>query len=297
MKILLIGANGQVGWELSRKFRFSLFETIDLDLPDFDITDKAQVHDMVTGAMPDLVINAAAYTAVDKAESEPELAFAVNRDGSANLASACSEPGIPLIHISTDYVFDGSKQGYYIESDRTAPLNVYGKSKEQGDKAIRQTLRKHIILRTSWLYGIHGANFVKTMIRLGREREVIRVVADQRGCPTCASDLAEAILTIAEQMRKGNKIDWGTYHYCGLGATTWHGFAEAIFRLADFIIPLRVKKVESITTAQYPTPARRPLNSAMDCYLITRTFGIQAKPWFESLAATILLLLTEQHTG
>jgi dTDP-4-dehydrorhamnose reductase len=297
MRILLAGANGQVGWELSRQCRFHFFETLDLDLPDFDITNKTQVHDMVTGARPDLVINAAAYTAVDKAESDPDLAFAVNRDGSANLASACSELGIPLIHISTDYVFDGAKQGYYIESDQTAPLNVYGKSKDQGDRAIRQTLRKHIILRTSWLYGIHGANFVKTMIRLGREREVIRVVADQSGCPTSSFDLAEAILAIAIQIQGGKKIAWGTYHYCGLGVTTWHGFAEAVFRLADYIIPLRVKRIEPITTAEYPTLARRPANSALDCYLIARNFGIEPKPWLESLAGTIHLLLTEQHTG
>lgn len=280
---------------MSREGRFKLFEMLDLDLPEFDITDSDTVYRTITGARPDLVINTAAYTAVDKAESEPELAFAVNRDGPHKIALVCSELGIPLIHISTDYVFDGTKKGKYIESDQTAPLNIYGKSKEEGEKAVRNNLRKHIILRTSWLYGVYGQNFVKTMIRLGREREVLRVVADQRGCPTSAYDLADVIIKIAELIRDDQKISWGTYHFCGAGSTTWHGFAEAICRFADTFIPMRVRKIEAITSAEHPTPAKRPANSVLDCYLITRTFGIEPKAWMQSLAFTIMLLLTEQH--
>ena len=295
MKILLTGSKGQLGWELSREGHSNFFEMLNLDLPEFDITDSDNVYRTITGAQPDLVINAAAYTAVDKAESEPELAFAVNRNGPLNLALTCSELGIPLIHISTDYVFDGTKKGKYIESDQTAPLSVYGKSKDEGEKAVRLNLRKHIILRTSWLYGLHGYNFVKTIIRLGREREVLRVVADQWGCPTSAHNLAQAITKIARQIRDGQKISWGTYHFCGAGSTTWHGFAEAICLFANKFITMRVKKIEAITAAEYPTPARRPANSVLDCYLITRTFGIEPTAWSESLAFTVKLLLTEQH--
>ena len=258
-----------------------------LDLPEIDIANPSAVKNEVSQADVSLIINAAAYTAVDQAESEPELAFAVNRDGSAYLASSCAEVGIPLIHISTDYVFDGSKKGPYFEKDPVSPLGVYGRSKAAGETEVRDHLQKHIILRTAWLYGIHGQSFVKTMLRLGREKEVLRVVADQYGCPTYAVDLAEAILAIAVQIGEELNIAWGTYHYCGRGVTTWHGFAEAIFDLAKQNHSLIVKKVIPITTAEYPTPAKRPANSVLDCSLITRHFGISSRPWKESLARMI----------
>ena len=284
MKVLVIGANGQLGWELCRRGEKQSFDIVSLDLPEFDITEPSAVKKAVSQTGISLVINAAAYTAVDKAESEQELAFAVNRDGPAYLASYCTEVGIPLIHISTDYVFDGNKNGTYFETEPISPLGVYGQSKAAGETEVKGHLKEHIILRTAWLYGINGHNFVKTMLRLGREKEVLRVVADQYGCPTYAADLAEAILEIATQIGEQRDIIWGTYHYCGKGVTSWHGFAQAIFDLAKKYNSFMVKKVVHITTAEYPTPAKRPANSVLDCSLTTKHFGISPRPWQESLA-------------
>jgi dTDP-4-dehydrorhamnose reductase len=284
MKILLTGAHGQVGWELTRRGRNRGFVVEATDVDVFDITDPRAVEEKVCGQGWELVVNCAAYTAVDRAESEPELALAVNRDGPAHLAAACGKARIPLVHISTDYVFDGSKQRPYRATDPVSPLGVYGRSKAEGDTAVRSRLREHIILRTSWVYGMHGQNFVKTMLRLGRERRVLRVVNDQQGCPTNAADLAEVILAIAGRWERNS---WGTYHYAGKGVTTWHGFAEAIFAEARKYTSLLVERVEPIPSSQYPTPAKRPANSALDCSLFTRTFGIEPRPWRESLAEVI----------
>ena len=276
MKLLVIGAQGQLGWEVCRQGKNQDIEILGLDLPEFDITDRSAVRKAIGRSGAELVINAAAYTAVDKAESEPELAFAVNRDGPAYLAASCAENGIPLIHISTDYVFNGRKKGPYLESEPVSPLGVYGKSKAAGEKELRENLKEHIILRTAWLYGIHGNNFVKTMIRLGREKELVRVVADQYGCPTFAVDLAEAIMTIVGYINKGN--DWGTYHYCGKGVTTWHVFAQTIFDLARHYDSFMMKKVIPITTEEYPTQAKRPANSVLDCSLLIKHFAVHLRP-------------------
>ena len=284
MKILVIGSNGQLGWELDRQGRASSVEMVSLDLPKVDITDPQDISAAVMAVKPDLVINASAYTAVDKAETEQELAFAINRDGPGYLAASCAEAGIPLIHISTDYVFDGAKKEPYLETDPISPLGVYGKSKAEGEAKVRHHLKEYIIIRTAWLYGIHGNNFVKTMLRLGKEKETLRVVADQYGCPTCAADLAEAVLTIAKQINERHDIVWGTYHFCGTGETTWHCFAEKIFELAGQYDSFVIKKVEPITTAEYPTPARRPFNSVMNCSMLTKEFGIVPSPWSESLS-------------
>ena len=244
-----------------------------------------------------LVINASAYTAVDKAETEAELSFAVNRDGPTYLAKSCSEQKIPLIHISTDYVFDGKKQGPYRASDPVSPQGVYGKSKVAGENAIRECLREHIILRTAWLYGVHGNNFVKTMLRLGKEYKELNVVNDQYGCPTCAADLAQAIFTIAESFKDGQNVKWGTYHYCGKGKTTWYDFTEKIIELAKSKKSLIVEKINPLTTEEYPTPAKRPANSTMDCTLLTRTFGIHPPHWEESLIRTIQAICEEEETA
>jgi len=292
MKILLTGAYGQVGWELTRRSRKRGFAVDATDVDVFDITDPRAVEEKVCGQGWELVVNCAAYTAVDRAESEPELALAVNRDGPANLAAACGKAHIPLVHISTDYVFDGSKQGPYRETDPVLPLGVYGRSKAEGDTEVRSRLREHIILRTSWVYGVHGNNFVKTMLRLGQERRVLRVVNDQQGCPTNAADLAEVILAIAGRC---DRNPWGTYHYSGKGVTTWHGFAEAIFAEAQKYTSLLVERVEPIPSAQYPTPAKRPANSVLDCSLFTSTFGIEPRPWRESLADVIHGLLSHEQ--
>lgn len=292
MKILVIGADGQLGWELCRKGNEEGFRIIPLDLPDFDITNPSQVKKAFSETDASVVINAAAYTAVDKAESEPERAFAVNRDGPANLAYSCAEAGIPLIHISTDYVFDGNKKSPYFETDTVSPLGVYGKSKADGEKEVRKHLQAHIILRTAWLYGVHGHNFVKTILRLGGEKEVLRVVADQYGCPTYAADLAEAALVIADRLLDGSNTPYGTYHYCGRGSTSWHGFAEKIVELAGNHFPLKVKTLEPIKTEEYHTPAKRPADSVLDCSLIKEFFGIRSKPWQESLNRMIERLLS-----
>jgi dTDP-4-dehydrorhamnose reductase len=290
MRILVTGANGQVGWELSKRGAQQGFEMLTSDLEKLDITDCDAVKRTIREAAPSLVVNAAAYTAVDRAESEPDLANAVNRDGPGNLASACAEAGIPLIHISTDYVFDGGKTGPYVETDPVSPLGVYGRSKAAGEVEVRARLPEHIILRTAWLYGIHGQNFVKTILRLAGERETLRVVDDQYGCPTYAADLAEAIVTIAAFIRQGGEVFWGTYHYCGKGVTSWHAFAEAICDEARKHTSLKVREIVAIPTEEYPTPTKRPANSALDCSLLTKTFGIGTKPWHESLARMVTRL-------
>ena len=295
MRILLTGANGQVGWELANRGGHRGFEILALNRSGLDITDPVSVSKEVNRSGASLVINAAGYTAVDQAESEPKLAFAINRDGPAYLASACGKAGIPLVHISTDYVFDGQKKGTYLATDPVSPLGVYGKSKAAGEVEVREHLREHLILRTGWVYGIHGHNFVKTMLRLGREREEVQVVDDQYGCPTYAADLAEAILRIAVQFLDDGQVHWGTYHYCGKGVTTWYGFAEEIFRLASEYDSLKVKRVEPISTSEYPTPAQRPVNSILDCSLLEKTFGIYPQPWAESLARMLeVLFLVEK---
>jgi dTDP-4-dehydrorhamnose reductase len=290
MTILIVGNNGQVGWELERQAAAAGLPFRGCDLPDIDITDPDSVNGFVTSGV-ELVVNAAAYTAVDQAESEPEAAFAVNADGPGILAAACAELGIPLIHISTDYVFDGSKVGAYEESDPVAPLGVYGNSKAEGEIAVRSRQKNHLILRTAWLCGVHGNNFVKTMLRLGQEKEEISVVGDQHGCPTFAFDLAEGILLLAKQVLSGRQLIWGTYHFCGKGATTWFGFAQQIFNEARAYIPLTLKNLKSIDTTAYPTPAERPKNSVLECRLIEKQLGIVMRPWQESLHEMMKRLL------
>ena len=296
MRILLTGANGQVGWELSNRGAKRGLEILALDRSALDITDQVSVSEEVNRPGVSLVVNAAGYTAVDEAESEPDLAFAVNRDGPADLASACGKAGIPLVHISTDYVFDGQKKGVYLVTDPVSPLSVYGKSKAAGEVEVRKHLKEHFILRTGWVYGVHGHNFVKTMLRLGREREVVQVVTDQYGCPTYAADLAETILRIATQFFEGGQVHWGTYHYCGKGVTSWHGFAEEIFRLASGYASLKVKRVEPVSTSEYPTPAQRPASSILDCSVLEQIFNIHPQPWAESLAQMLEVLFSVKKT-
>ncbi|MFO7560903.1 MAG: dTDP-4-dehydrorhamnose reductase [Desulfobacterales bacterium] len=297
MRILVIGCNGQVGRELCRLGKEAAFHIRPLDLPEFDITDKKAVDAAVKQENPFLVINAAAYTAVDMAESDPDTAFAVNRDGPAHLASSCAEAGIPLIHISTDYVFDGSRKRPYVEDDPISPIGVYGRSKAEGDSEVRGRLDRHVIIRTSWLCSVHGKNFVKTILRLAIEQESIRVVSDQVGCPTFAPDLAEAILNIAGQVRRKKEIPWGTYHYCGRGETTWYDFARQIVEFARDDQRIKTRSIKPIGTKDYPTPAKRPAYSVLDCSLIEKHFGIQPKPWKESLGETVKSLLFGHFSG
>jgi dTDP-4-dehydrorhamnose reductase len=294
MKLLVLGGAGQVGRELCR-LRWPVgYSLVALDRGGIDIADRDAVFDLLDRERPDCVINAAAYTAVDRAESEPEAAWAANCTGPANLAAASAEAGIPLVHLSTDYVLDGGKAGPYREDDPVNPLGVYGKSKEAGDRAIRDALPEHVILRTAWVYSVHGHNFVKTMLRLPAERPLLRVVADQTGSPTSAADIAEAIREVVRQIEAG-KGRWGTYHFAGAGAVTWHGFAEAIFAEAA---PWRGPPplVEAITTAEYPTAARRPANSVLDCAKIREAFGILPRPWRAALAEVIRELFERRAT-
>lgn len=293
MKLLIIGAKGQLGWELGKRGDRQGFDADSVDLPDFNITDQAQVVKQIEKSKPNMVINASAYTAVDRAESESELAFAVNERGPSYLADACGAHGIPMVHVSTDYVFSGAKEAPYLENDPVSPMGVYGQSKAAGEEAVRNRLKSHIIIRTAWLYGINGQNFVKTMLRLGKERKTIRVVADQYGCPTYAADLADAILAIAGQVGNGLKGNWGTYHYCGRGSTTWHGFAEAIFEMAKPLISMKIQNVEPISTDAYPTSAKRPVNSVLDCSRIQIEFGVRNRPWKESLWKMLKIVLTD----
>jgi dTDP-4-dehydrorhamnose reductase len=280
---MLTGANGQVGWELAQ--RTAKHEIFALDRAALDITQPAAVQQAVTDSAADLVINAAAYTGVDRAEQEPDLAFAANRDGPAHLATACAQLNIPLFHISTDYVFDGKQQAPYREDDPVAPLGIYGRSKWEGEEAVRHTLPAHIILRVSWVFGRHGHNFVKTMLRLAREREQLRVVADQHGCPTYAGSIADVLLTLADRFDADGSLPWGTYHYCDTPATTWHGFTEAIVAMASDCEPLCVREVLPITTREYPTPAARPANSVLNCSRIRDHLAIAPGLWQTGLSA------------
>jgi dTDP-4-dehydrorhamnose reductase len=285
--ILVTGANGQVGWEIARRGA----GVRAYGHGDLDITDGEAVRRIFDNVRPQVVVNAAAYTAVDKAESDRTLAFAVNEAGPRNLALACAAFGIPLIHISTDYVFDGAKAGPYTENDPVAPLGVYGASKLAGEQAIREIHDRAVILRTAWVYGVHGANFVKTMLRLGAEREALRVVDDQRGCPTAAADLASAILVLAKKLTGTvEKSAFGTFHCVGGGETTWCGFARGIFEAAQSRLP-KTPRIEPITTADYPTPARRPANSVLDCSKLQAVHGITLPPWPTALREMLAEIL------
>jgi dTDP-4-dehydrorhamnose reductase len=289
MKLLVLGAAGQVGRELCRLAWPQGYGLAAFDRDRVDITRREAVIEAVARERPDIVINAAAYTAVDRAEIETDAAWAGNCIGPLNLAAACEERAIPLVHLSTDYVFDGSKHGPYREDDAVRPLSAYGRSKEAGERAVRDLASRHVILRTAWLYSAHGQNFVKTMLRLAEGRPVLRVVADQIGSPTSAADIAAAIAAVVRQIEAGSTA-WGTYHFAGAGAVSWHGFAEAILALAaqqDIAGRGPPPRVEAITTAEYPTPARRPANSVLDCRRIGEAFGIVPRPWREALAEVI----------
>ncbi len=289
MKLLLTGAQGQVGSEIANVCMRENLELISLNHQQCDIVDLNNVDNYLTTNRPDVVINAAAYTAVDRAETEQQLAFNVNTQGAANLAQICNKLSIPLIHISTDYVFDGNNQKPYVETDIPSPQGVYAASKLQGEQAIQEICPKHIIVRVSWVFGAHGNNFVKTILRLAQEREELKIVADQFGCPTYAGHIAEVLINIAKQITPQFN-QWGIYHYCDLPATNWHNFAEAIIKSANPIFPIRAKKIIPISTAEYPTPVKRPAYSVLNCQKINRIFGIKEFAWINGLEKTLSFL-------
>ena len=281
-KILVTGANGQLGQCLQKiSSQFEEFEFIFTDSETLDITNKEEVNDFFWQNAPDFCINAAAYTAVDLAETEVEKAFLVNADGTENLAEACAENNAQFIHVSTDYVFDGENNLAYTEEDFTNPLGVYGASKLAGDELALEVNPCSVILRTSWVYSEFGKNFVKTMLNLFATKEELSIVADQFGQPTNANDLAEAIMKII----KSEKITPGIFNFSNLGRISWFDFAEKIAELSEAKI-----KLNAIETSQYPTPAKRPKNSVLDLDKISKTYAIQLKPWEESLEGCVQIL-------
>ena len=287
--LLVFGAGGQVGQELVALANARGIGAVGLTRQNVDIRDAKAVDAAVEATTPRLVVNCAAYTAVDKAESEPELAAAVNRDAAGAIARAAARRGLPVLHISTDYVFDGTKAGAYVEDDPIAPLGVYGRTKADGEASVRAANERHVILRTAWVYGRFGSNFLKTMLRLAAERERLRVVADQRGCPTATADIAEAILAVDAALAARMMETLGTFHFAGTGATTWHGFAEAIVA-AQAEATAKHPPVDAITTADYPTPAKRPANSELESSRFAETFGYRAKDWRERTDEVVGLL-------
>ena len=280
-KILLTGATGQVGWELRRTLA-PLGEVIAPDSAALNLADPDAIHRLVQATQPDLIVNPAAYTAVDQAEGEPELAHAINAQAPAVLAELAARRGVPLVHFSTDYVFDGAKATAYLEDDVANPLNVYGRSKWAGEVAVRQANARHLILRTSWVYGLRGRNFLLTMLRLMRERPELKIVADQIGAPTWSRLIAEATAQILVQCLAGGRSEgaWGTYHLSSAGDTSWHGFAEAIAEQAG-ITPR--PELTAIPTSAYPTPAQRPANSCLSNAKLASTFGLALPDWRDAL--------------
>jgi dTDP-4-dehydrorhamnose reductase len=281
MKILLAGGSGQLAQEL-QQILLSSGEVIAVDRTRIDLSQPESIRQAMAQIQPDLVVNAAAYTAVDKAENEPELAHAVNGIAPGIFAEECAKLRATLIHFSTDYVFDGSRGSAYLETDITNPLGTYGKSKLAGEEAIRNAVNRHIIIRTAWVYGNGGkGNFVKTMLRLGKEREEIRVVADQIGSPTWTGDLAAAVSQIIPQIKP--EI-FGTYQYTNSGVCSWYDFAIAIFEEAEKLgFPLKVQRVIPITTAEYPTPAKRPAFSVLSTVKISALLGTYPPHWRQGL--------------
>jgi dTDP-4-dehydrorhamnose reductase len=280
VRVLIFGKSGQVSRELARLVWPEDIEIVQLGRNACDLSQPSTIAAALERAAPDFVINAAAYTAVDRAESEPELAMAVNGEAPREIARVCHHIGAALAHISTDYVFDGRKVGAYLEDDPICPLSVYGRTKEAGEAGIRSELPRHLIVRTSWVFASHGANFVKTMLRLGAERPELRVVADQHGAPTSARDIALALKDLVLARAKGRGA-WGTFHFTSSEPTTWYGFAEAVIAGACLASP---PKITPITTAEYPTPAARPANSVLDCSRIQQQFGILQPSWRDALS-------------
>ncbi len=290
MKVLITGANGQVGHELQAYAKENGINCVSFPRVELDITDLSSVRSRLENSDVDFIINAAAYTAVDAAEENVDDAYSVNRDGVKHLATICAEKDIPLLHISTDFVFDGNKTEPYHESDKTNPLSVYGESKLAGEEVLRETWKKHIILRTAWVYGEHGGNFVKTMLRLMQERDELKVVGDQWGCPTSAASIAKALMQVAAKIYHG-KEDFGTYHFSGSGRTNWCDFAREIQRQASEIIPINVS-IKPIGSADWVSPATRPLNSVLSCEKIQTNFDIPSEQWQDQLRPVIAALVS-----
>ncbi|MBY5328912.1 dTDP-4-dehydrorhamnose reductase [Rhizobium leguminosarum] len=293
MRIAVTGKQGQVVQSLLRRGAEMGVEISAVGRPEMDLADPASIGAAFSALRPDVIVSAAAYTAVDKAESEPELAFSVNAAGAGAVAEASARIGAPVIHISTDYVFSGEKASAYSEEDATAPISVYGRSKLAGEKAVAAVNPNHVILRTAWVYSPFGTNFLKTMLRLSERRNHLRVVADQTGCPTSALDIADAILAIASRIVADPEPSLrGTFHLTGSGEASWADFAEEIFTDLSKSGGRNVG-VERIPTADYPTPAKRPANSRLNGDKLARTYGIRLPEWKQSMTIVLQDLLNK----
>lgn len=292
--ILLTGGGGQVGTELRRLAPDDL-EIVAPGRDQLDLADPDAIARHVAARPWAAVINSGAYTAVDKAESDPVTAWKINALGPAALAFATAQAGIPLLQVSTDYVFDGAKACAYVEDDPVGPLGVYGASKEAGEQAVRTGNPRHVILRTAWVVSPHGGNFIRTMLRLAETRDELRVVDDQRGCPTSAADIATTLITIARRLIEDPAAPVGAYHFVNAGEATWCEFAREIFARAE-AHGRKPPRVEAITTADYPTPARRPANSRLDTQKLARDFGVTPRPWRTAAAEVVDTLLAGSQT-
>jgi dTDP-4-dehydrorhamnose reductase len=292
MRVLVAGRTGQLALELLERLPRDGHEVVALEAPELDLTNGASIAEAVQDAAPEVIVNAAAYTAVDKAESQRDLAFAVNATGAGLLAEAAAACRIPFVHLSTDYVFGGDGGAPYAEDARPGPASVYGASKLLGEHAVLGANRRSVILRTAWVCSPHGGNFVKTMLRLAAEREAVSVVADQHGAPTFAADLADAIARMLPRLAQAPAGDpaFGVFHLTGAPWTTWHGFAEAIFAEAA-ARGRRVPRLSAITTAEYPTATQRPADGRLDCGKIARVHGIAAADWRLSLSRCLDVLI------
>jgi dTDP-4-dehydrorhamnose reductase len=297
MRLLLFGATGQVGTE-ARALALPTGVRIVAPLESsVDLKDSAAIANIVAAEPWSAVVNAAAYTNVDGAETEEAKAFAVNAKAPSQLAAETRRRGIPLIHISTDYVFDGHKGAPYVEDDTPAPLNVYGRSKLAGERGVCEANPRHVIVRTAWLYSPYGKNFVRTILRLARERDRLTIVADQRGCPTAARDVAKVCIDIALRCaREPERAPYGIYHFAGAGEATWFEFAATIVELAAGRT-YRSPQVVPIRTIDYPTPALRPADARLECTKILRYFDVVMRPWREALSETINRILTSTETA
>ncbi len=285
--ILVIGNSGQVARCLSDLAGKRQLGVTCHGRPETDITEEKSLESVFVAGNPKLVINASAYTAVDNAETDKDTAFRVNAQGPANLAQLCKAAQIPLIHISTDYVFNGTKDAPYVESDPAEPLGVYGQSKLEGERAVQSILDQHLILRTAWVFSEYGHNFLKTMVRLGQEREELSVVNDQLGCPTDAMALADVILELSKKILSGQISNWGVYHACGAKQATWHKFATDIFATANEIGLQTPRAVHAITSDQYPTPVTRPPNSVLSCEKLRKDWDCTVAGYPDRLAEII----------
>ncbi len=283
-RVLVTGARGMLGTDLCAVLKDAGHEVIPADIQEFDITDGPSTLTFAREHRPTVIINCAAYTAVDQAEAEREQAFRVNRDGTRNIAEAAADIGAPLLHISTDYVFDGAKPGPYVEDDPPNPASVYGASKLAGEEAVQETLAQHYIVRTAWLYGIHGKSFPRTMLNLRLKSKPLRVVDDQFGCPTYTRHLSSILAKIIERPA------YGVYHAVNSGSCSWHELAAAVLRAAGLS-----PDIEPVPTSEFPRPAPRPANSIFDTTKLQQTFGLEPPPWQQGVLDFVARWKEEQR--